>query len=117
MYWMQFLETFFLRRKLFFSLIFLLSSSMSQEVYQSINFEKKMLNKRFLLPFSFFLISIFLISTCFSYTECASGKFRTWKFENCSFDNVDGCARIVMLYGARDLVLPDNEKDMKPHCE
>lgn len=77
------------------------------------------LDQRFPSSFTFFAIvsaSLFLISIL-DYTESASGKFRTWKFENCSFDNVDGCARIVMLYGARDLVLPDNEKDMKPHCE
>lgn len=64
------------------------------------------------------VVIVFLSSTSLiPEVDSASSIFRTWKFHNCSFDNVDGCARIVMLYGARDLVLPDNERDMKPHCE
>ena len=58
------------------------------------------------------VISLILISL----TDGASYKFREWKFHNCSFENVEGCARIVMLYGARELQLPDNEEDMVPHC-
>jgi len=63
------------------------------------------------------LMVVVLVVCGGSSVESASAAFRTWKFSNCSFDNIDGCARIVMLYGARDLVLPDNEQDMKPHCD
>lgn len=40
-----------------------------------------------------------------------------WKFENCSFANVDKCAQIVMLFGARSLIIPNNTVDMVPHCD
>ena len=40
-----------------------------------------------------------------------------WKFENCSFENVDKCAQIVMLFGARSLIIPNNTIDMVPHCD
>lgn len=40
-----------------------------------------------------------------------------WKFQNCSFQNLDKCAQIVMLFGARSLILPNNTVDMVPHCD
>lgn len=42
---------------------------------------------------------------------------KTWKFESCDFENLDKCAQIVMLFGARSLVIPNNTRDMVPHCE
>ena len=37
---------------------------------------------------------------------------KLWKFESCDFENLDKCAQIVMLFGARSLVIPNNTIDM-----
>ena len=54
------------------------------------------------------------LSTLLSLSLAASSltTAKTWKFESCNFENLDKCAQIVMLFGARSLVIPDNERDM-----
>lgn len=61
----------------------------------------------------------FIISNLIGISQSASNltKQVIWKFESCEFENLDKCAQIVMLFGARSLILPQNEIEMKPHCE
>lgn len=49
-----------------------------------------------------------------------SGKKPTYKdylFENCSESNLDECGKVVFLFGNRGVHLPNNAKQMKPHCK
>lgn len=65
------------------------------------------------------ILSLTSFAALFACTLAASSLNTTkiWKFESCDFDNLDKCAQIVMLFGARSLVIPNNTVDMVPHCE
>jgi hypothetical protein len=65
------------------------------------------------------VINVAILATLVSLTSGATTLNNTviWKFENCSFENLDKCAQIVMLFGARSLILPNNTVDMVPHCD
>lgn len=65
------------------------------------------------------IIASFLFLSTLTYCDAASNLTQqvTWKFTSCEFENLDKCAQIVMLFGARSLILPKDEIEMKPHCE
>ncbi|KAI1288362.1 hypothetical protein HDE_09384 [Halotydeus destructor] len=41
---------------------------------------------------------------------------RVFKFESCSFDNIDSCARAIMFYGDEGTYSAKNEAEMKDYC-
>ncbi|KAI1280442.1 hypothetical protein HDE_13928 [Halotydeus destructor] len=43
--------------------------------------------------------------------------YREYAFSNCSEQNLDECGKVVFLFGNRDVHLPVNEKQMRPHCK
>lgn len=62
---------------------------------------------------------IILLSAVIHQTNSATTlkKQTLWKFESCDFENLDKCAQIVMLFGARSLIIPENEEEMVTHCD
>lgn len=63
--------------------------------------------------------SSILITNLINISRSASNLTQqiTWKFTSCEFENLDKCAEVFMLFGARSLILPQDEIEMKPHCE
>lgn len=40
-------------------------------------------------------------------------RYREFKFESCSFDNIDSCARAILFYGDQDAYMARNEREMR----
>ena len=75
------------------------------------------MNVQHLVVFS--CLSLLIVICTIRRSDCASTlkKQTLWKFESCDFENLDKCAQIVMLFGARSLIIPENEKEMVTHCD
>lgn len=42
---------------------------------------------------------------------------KKWRFESCSSENLDSCAKFVLLFGYRDLTIPHNLRESKEFCD
>lgn len=71
------------------------------------------------------LLSLFVTVLAIGFVVAQRGRPRVklgpgrvaWKFRSCDFDNLDGCAQMVILYGYRGMILARNETEMPAWCE